>query len=96
MVDVDQPLDCPTAKRLMRKALDDGVVAFTKHAEEELTEDDLTMVDCVNVLRAGIVEPPEMQNGSWRYRVTTSRICVVVVFRSETKIVVVTAWRRSA
>ena len=59
-----------------------------------MTKDDLSIVDCVNVLRAGVVEPAEYENGSWRYRVRTQRIYVVVAFRSEKQLVIVTAWRR--
>ena len=51
------------------------------------------MVDAINVLRGGIVEPGEFENGSWRYRVRTQRMYVVVAFRSETELRVVTAWR---
>ena len=32
------------------------------------------MVDCANVLRAGFVEEPEFENGTWRYRVRTAKI----------------------
>jgi hypothetical protein len=47
----------------------------------------------VNVLRAGVVEPSEFENGSWRHRVKTNTICVVVVLVSEQEAVVITAWR---
>ena len=39
------------------------------------------------------LEPAEWEHGSWRYRVHTQRIWVVVAFRSETRLVIVTAWR---
>jgi hypothetical protein len=47
----------------------------------------------VNVLRAGVVEPSEFERGSWRHRVKTNTMCVVVVLVSEREAVVVTAWR---
>jgi hypothetical protein len=56
--------------------------------------DGLETLDCVNVLRAGSVDPGEYENGSWRYPVRTARLTVVVAFRSETVLVVVTAWRQ--
>jgi hypothetical protein len=60
-----------------------------------MADDQLTTVDCVNVMRAGAVtEPADFERGTWRYRIHTNRICVVVAFRSETEIVVVTAWRK--
>jgi hypothetical protein len=58
-----------------------------------LADDDLSTVDAVNVLRGGVPQPAEFENGSWRYRVHTERMAVVVVFRSASEIVVVTAWR---
>ena len=47
----------------------------------------------LDVLRAGVVEPAEFEHGSWRHRVKTNRICVVVVLVSEREAVVVTTWR---
>lgn len=43
-----------------------------------MAKDDLTTVDCTNVLRGGIVEPGEWEKGSWRYRVHAQRMWVVV------------------
>ena len=53
----------------------------------------MTTPDCANVLRAGVVEEPEFERGSWRYRVRTQRMYVVVAFRSENELSIVTAWR---
>ncbi len=51
------------------------------------------MADCLNVLRGGIVGAAEWEHGSWRYPVSTPRgYTVVVAFRGETLLVVVTAW----
>jgi hypothetical protein len=58
-----------------------------------LRKDDLTTVDAVNALRAGLVGPGELERGSWRYQVRTARLAVVIAFRSETELVVVTGWR---
>jgi hypothetical protein len=54
------------------------------------------MVDVTNVLRGGVVDPAEFENGSWRHRVRTARIAVIVAFRSETELRVVTAWRMNS
>ena len=88
-----EPLGPSEARRLIREVLRDGEVVSSKHATDEMRNDGLTLVDCVNVLRAGVVEPAEWERGSWRYRVHTARIWVVVAFRSEQRLVVVTAWR---
>ena len=72
-----------------------GVVASAHHSRAgyDTAKDKLTTQDVVNVVRAGVVEPSEFERGSWRYRVKTNTICVVVVLVSETEAVVVTAWR---
>lgn len=88
-----EPLEPNRARRLIREVLGSGSVSFSGHAEKALADDDLSTVDAVNVLRGGVVEPAEFENGSWRYRVRTQRIAVVIVFRSASEIVVVTAWR---
>lgn len=68
-------------------------MAFSGHALDALADDELSTVDAVNVLRAGIVDPAEFEKGCWRYRVRTPRMVVVIAFRSATEIRVVTAWR---
>ena len=87
------PLKPQRAKRLILEILKSGVTTASPHALDEMAKDDLSMVDCVNVLRAGVVEVPELERSSWRYRVRTPQIFVVVAFRSMTEIVIVTAWR---
>ena len=88
-----EPLCPPEAKRLIREILVCGEVVSSRHAVDEMAKDDLTLVDCINVLRAGVVGPAELERGTWRYRVHTRQVSVVVAFRSETRMVVVTAWR---
>jgi hypothetical protein len=88
-----EPLSPPNAKRLILEILRTGTVSFSNHARREMAKDTLSAVDCVNVLRGGVVEPPEWEQGSWRYRVWAGRVTVVVVFRSPLALVVVTAWR---
>lgn len=88
-----EPLRPDDAKQLIRSILQSGRFTYSKHAKEEMLEDDMTTVDCENVLRAGVVQPPDFEKASWRYRVETSRMAVVVAFRSSTELVVVTAWR---
>lgn len=90
---LDEPLSPPEARRLIREIIENGSVSFSKHAEEEMAKDNLTMVDATNALRGGVVGPGEFENGSWRYRVRTARIAVIAAFRSETELRVVTAWR---
>jgi len=88
-----EPFSTGEAKRLMGRILEAGDVRFSQHALDEMAADALDTVDGTNVLRGGVVDPPEWENGSWRYHVRTNRMCVVVAFRSPTTLVVVTAWR---
>lgn len=81
------------ARKLLRDILASGVLHFSDHAKREMAKDRLTTPDAVNVLRAGVVEPSEFENGSWRHRVKTHSICVVMTLGSETEATVVTAWR---
>lgn len=88
-----EPLKPADAKKLAREIVENGVVAVSSHAQEEMANDDLGTADCLNLLRAGVFEPAEFINGQWRYRITTQRICVVIAFTSSTRLRVVTAWR---
>jgi hypothetical protein len=88
-----EPLDNPKAKRPISTILATGTVSFSGHALREMANDGLEATDCLSVLRAGWVEFSELEPGSWRYRVRTGKLFVVVTFRSEEEFVVVTAWR---
>jgi hypothetical protein len=61
-----------------------------------MEKDGLTDQDAINVLRGGSVLPGEWENGSWRYRIATQKMCFVVAFDSESELVIVTAWRRKS
>lgn len=87
------PMKPEAAKRLAREIVESGTVVFSRHAQEEMEKDDLQSADCLNLLRAGDFEPPELENNELRYRVSTRRMCVVIVFRSNERLRVVTAWR---
>ncbi len=91
---MNQPFEKSAAKKLLRKILSDGFVTYSRpHAIERLEERNLSMVDCENVLRAGIVDEAEYENGSWRHKVRTQKIAVIIQFLSEEEILIVTAWR---
>ncbi len=90
----DQPLKPPSAQALIRAILENGGVRWSDHALAELRRDGLEVLDAVNVLRGGVVREPEWEHGEWRYHVETPRICLVIAFRSETVLRVVTGWRK--
>jgi hypothetical protein len=89
-----EPLAPKDAKDLIQQIIAEHSVIFTKHARSEMEKDDLADIDVKNVLRAGLMlGPAEMERGTWRYRVGTPRIVVVIAFQSETELRIVTAWR---
>ena len=89
-----EPLRPDEAKRLIRQILESGRFIYSGHAKKEILADNMTTVDCENVLRGGVVRPAEYENGSWRYKVETDRMAVVICFRSKSELVLVTAWRK--
>lgn len=71
-------------------------VSFSGHALKELANDSLTTVDALNVLKSSdskIHDEGELVNGSYRYRLQTNFIMVVIAFWPNGKgLNVVTAW----
>jgi hypothetical protein len=97
IIDIESRLNRTQAKKILGEFFraNPNSVSFTSHAQKQMLERDLTSIDVVNVLRAGkIYGDPEVENGSFRYRIETTRIMVVFAFRSPDKIVIVTAWRK--
>jgi hypothetical protein len=88
-----QPLELQTAKKVIRFISERGVVHFTRHAREELAKDSRSTQDCLNAMRGGKVLAAEWENGGWRYRVDTGRVCVIVELESGESLFVITAWR---
>jgi hypothetical protein len=88
------PLSPTRARQLVLRVLESGHLRFSAHATQEMANDDLSTADCVNVLRGGVFEPPELERGTWRYRVSTRRMCFVISMASEDEVRVVTAWRK--
>jgi hypothetical protein len=88
-----QPLALQTAKKVIRFIAENGTVHFTRHAREELAKDSRSTQDCLNAMRGGRVLSSEFENGGWRYRVDTGRVCVIVELESGESLFVITAWR---
>lgn len=95
MGDVMGHLRAGDAKKRVRAILEQGRFRFSRHADDEMEKDALSLRDVENVLRGGVVREPEWENGSWRYHVETSKIRVVIAFQDENTLVVVTAMRRN-
>lgn len=89
-----EPLRPTEAKKLILRIIGKGIVTYSQpHAGEQMRKRRISTVDCVNVLRGGVVKEGEYENGGWRYQVFTQKMCVVIRFESESLLEVVTAWR---
>ena len=74
-------------------------IRFFRHALEEMLNDDLITADILNVIKSPsskILSEAELENGSYRYRLETNNIMVIVSYDSEDSLVIVTAWRKNA
>jgi hypothetical protein len=84
----------PEAKKLILRIIGKSIVTYSQpHAEGQMRKHRISTVDCVNVLRGGVVKEGEYENGGWRYQVCTQKMCVVIRFESESLLEVITAWR---
>ena len=89
-----EPLNAHDATRLIHTIAREGDVGWSHHGREQMQARTMTAGDCLNVMRSGVVtEPADLISGTWRYRIHTQRMSVVVAFRTDTELTVVTAWR---
>lgn len=91
---LDEPLSKSDVKKLIHENIENDNVYFSGHAQKEMAKDKLSELDVVNVIRACIPQPGENEKGTWRYRICSNKICVVIAFHSETALAIVTAWRK--
>lgn len=94
-MDLDEPIERALVRKLIREILRSGEVILTSHASEQLEGRDLELSDCLNVLRGGWCDFEEFVNETWRYRIVTQKMCVVIAFDSQEALAIVTAWRFS-
>jgi len=74
-----EPLNRNEAKKLIGEIYRDGAVVYSGHCLKELKNDGMITLDVESVLRAGrIMREPEVENGTYRYRVETDLMAVVV------------------
>lgn len=85
------------ARKLSLELCKKSKIVFSGHALKELKNDDLDRMDAINVIMspsAKISKEPEYANGSWRYRIETKNICVVITFvEKPSGIIVVTVFK---
>ncbi len=91
-------LDRNEARKLISKitAQHPENIRFSGHSIRELANDQLTTVDALNVLKSPdskIHSEGELENGSYRYRLETTHLVIVVAFTTDgTGLNIVTAW----
>ena len=88
-----EPLTPARAKLLIRRIREAGDIALSGEARKRMQERSVSAIEIDHALRAGVVDPGEYANGSWRYRVSSHHICVVIAFDSAVELIVVTTWR---
>lgn len=96
VLDVESMLAKVQARKVLSEILNKHpcFLSYSKHGLEQMKVRGLIAGDVINVLIVGkIIDDPEFENGSWRYRVRTKNITVVVAFRKPTHVTVITAWR---
>lgn len=90
-----EPIKPKEAKERIMKTLTEGRVVYSRpHGIQRLNERKLSMVDCVNVLRGGIVNEAHREGSSWRYKVSTQNIEVIIKFLPYNRLMIITAWRK--
>jgi len=94
---------CRQDKRAARKRVSlimssAGAVIPSRHFREQAEDRDFSVVDALNVLKSTaskIVEEPEMEKGTWRYRIQSNKMVLVFGFTPNGEgILLVTAWWR--
>ncbi|MCP5464761.1 MAG: DUF4258 domain-containing protein [Deltaproteobacteria bacterium] len=97
-IDIESSLRAGQANKVLKQILNQGeshYIVFSKHCRKEMSDDNLTSVDIINVLQGGrIIDDPELEKGTYRYRVETPNIIVVIAFCKPHMIRCVTAWRK--
>jgi len=87
-------LSAEAAGELLRRIVHEGAVTWSRSALDHAAAERMTTLECARALLGGVCDPPMFESGQWRYRIHHSRLCVVVVFRSDVEAVVVDTWRK--
>ena len=89
-----QPLKATDAKKQIKLILEDGEVVFRDpYFSKRMGERNISHMDVMNTLRAGIVDEAEWENGEWRHHVRTAKFTVVITFPEDMLLATCTCWR---
>lgn len=96
--DIELKLGPNQARKILTEILNragTSKITFSRHCREEMKDDSLTTVDVFNVLKAGrVYDDPEWVHETYRYRVETDTIIVVIAFGHPSYVRCITAWRK--
>jgi hypothetical protein len=87
---LNEPLKADDAKKEILRRLKVGTVYTSPHFRRAAAAEGLLPLAAVEFLFAGFVEMVEFEGGNWCYRVRNGRVVVVVAFRGENQLDLVT------
>jgi hypothetical protein len=90
VVGSNEPFAPQAAQRLARTILDSGRTVFSGHALDAMKDDDLSTPDAINTIRAGAYQQARICQRVVAVSDSNSAVTFVIVFRSDTELVVVT------
>ncbi len=90
---MQEPLTPAAARDLARSIVDNGAVSYLQHAFDRLEQRGITIPECIATIRSCEVTDIRRWKGTWRYRFENETMAVVVLFRSESRFMLLTAYR---
>lgn len=87
---LNEPLKADDAKKEILRRLKNGTLYTSPHFRRSAAAEGLLPLAAVEFLFAGFVEMVEFEGGNWCYRVRNGHVIVVVAFRGENQLDLVT------
>lgn len=91
---LNEPLSNDDAKREILRRLAHGTMFTSTHFRRAAAAESLGPLEAAKLLPAGFVQMAEFEGGNWRYRVKNGRFVIVVAFRGENQIDLVSVFSK--
>ncbi len=91
---LNEPLKADDAKKEILRRLKVGTVYTSPHFRRAAAADGFLPMAAAEFLVAGFVQMAEFEDGKWCYRVLNGRVVVVVAFRGENQLDLVTFFKK--
>ena len=91
---LNEPLKNDDAKKEIVRRLKTGTIHTSPHFRRAAAAEGLLPLAAVEFLYAGFVEMVEFEGGNWCYRVRNGRVIVVVAFKHENQLDLVTFMKK--